>query len=845
MTVSLPIDVHLDAIRAALSDSMIVLLSAPPGSGKTTRIPPALLSAEWLSGQGIVMLEPRRLATRAAARRMAEERGENVGDTIGYRVRFDNTVSARTRIEVVTEAILTRRLQNDPELNGVGLVIFDEFHERNLHSDLGLALCRDVQNGLRPGLRILIMSATLDVEGLRRALGEVRLIEAPGQAHPVEMHYLPRDSDARIEDVAAAGIQRALRETEGDVLVFLPGGGEIQRVSERLPQDAQTVILPLFGDLAPEAQDLALSPDPHGRRKVVLATPIAETSLTIPGVRVVVDAGFARVAGFDAVSGLGKLTSVRISRASAEQRAGRAGRQGPGVCFRLWSESTQQGLLAHLPPEIAVSDLAPLTLELALWGVDDPGSLAWIDAPPIGHYAQAIHLLQELGALDRDRRITALGRKLAGQGAHPRIAAMLAEADRLGLRPLAADLAALLSERDVFRAGPGGPGRHVGVDVEDRLSALAAFRSGGRQAARQLDADPAACGQVARVAKQFGADGTPDGTQAGRLLMYAFPDRIAQRRDLPGDGSPARYRLANGKGAWLAASDPLAQSSWLLAARLDAGQGEAKIQSAARLALTDIERDFAERIVTVEAASWDERSNGVIARRERRLDALVLSSEPWLDPPAAMQQLGLLDAIRRKGLTVLPWNDNAQALRGRVAFVSRTFPETDWPDWPDWPDWSDKALLDSLETWLLPYLNDMRRLDHLKALNLTDILHAALGWQRQRALDDLAPTHLVVPSGSRVRIDYASGEIPILAVRLQEMFGATATPALAAGKVPVLLHLLSPGRRPIQVTRDLAGFWDRTYAEVKKELKGRYPKHYWPDDPLQAEPTARAKPRGT
>lgn len=843
MPFSLPIDSHLDAIRAALAAHPIVLLSAPPGSGKTTRVPPALLDAAWLAEQGMVMLEPRRLATRAAARRIAEEQGEPVGETIGYRVRFDHKVSARTRIEVVTEAILTRRVQNDPELAGIGLVIFDEFHERNLHSDLGLALCRDVQNGLRPDLRLLIMSATLDVEALRRALGDVKVINAPGQAHPIAMHYLPRDPDARIEDVAVAGIHKALRETEGDVLAFLPGGGEIRRVSERLAPDPQTVVLPLFGDLSPEAQDQALAADAEGRRKIVLATPIAETSLTIPGVRVVVDTGLARVPGFDAASGLGRLSTIRISRASAEQRAGRAGREGPGVCYRLWSESTQQGLLAHLPPEIAVSDLAPLVLELALWGIDDPDDLAWIDAPPAGHYAQARLLLQELGALDNSHRITALGRTLAGQGAHPRIGAMLAHAEALNARPLAADLAALLGERDVFRAGPGAVSRRVGVDIELRLTALAAFRDGGRQAVRSLDADPSACGQVTRISRQFAAGGNLNAGQAGdishagRLLMHAFPDRIAQRRELPGDGSPARYRLANGRGAWLAADDPLAQAPWLVAARLDAGQGEARILSAAQVELADIEQDLAARIETIEAASWDDRGNGVVARRERCLEALVLRSEPWPDPPAALIQLGLLDAIRRKGLAVLPWSENAQALRAREAFIARIFPDQTWPDW------SDRGLLDTLESWLSPYLNGMRRLDHLKALNLTDILISALGWERQQRLDELAPTHLSVPSGSRVRIDYESGDLPVLAVRLQELFGASTTPAIAGGRVPVLLHLLSPGRRPIQVTHDLAGFWERTYAEVKKELKGRYPKHYWPDDPLQAEPTARAKPR--
>ncbi|MCP5142930.1 MAG: ATP-dependent helicase HrpB [Gammaproteobacteria bacterium] len=841
MPLALPIDPHLDAVRAALATHPIVLLSAPPGSGKTTRVPPALLAAEWLAGQGIVMLEPRRLATRAAARRMADERGEPVGETIGYRVRFDNRVSRQTRIEVVTEAILTRRIQNDPELTGIGLVIFDEFHERNLHSDLGLALCRDVQAGLRPDLRLLIMSATLDVEALQRALGDVMLIEAPGQAYPVDLHYLPRDPDARIEDTAVAGVRRALRESEGDILVFLPGGGEIRRVAETLAENGSEAVLPLYGDLSAEEQDRALGPAPDGRRKIVLSTPIAETSLTIPGVRVVVDTGLARVPGFDPNSGLDRLRLQRISRASAEQRAGRAGRQGPGVCYRLWSETTQQGLLAHLPPEIAVSDLAPLVLELALWGVDDPASLAWIDPPPAGHFAQARALLNALGALDEQGRLTATGRNLAGKGTHPRIAAMLLHAKAMGAdaATIAADLAALLGERDLFRDGGDRPRQRIGVDLEPRLAALAAFRDGGRAAVRDRGVDPGACGQVARVAKQFGATGTADTGLAGRVLMQAFPDRIAQRREVTKDGSPIRYRLANGRGAWLPADDPLARSAWLVAARLDAGQGEARILSAAAVEPDAIEQGLGDRIHWQESARWNETTRSVDARRERRLGELVLASEAWPDAPAELIQRGLLDAVRRNGLAVLPWSDTARELLVRERFVARVLADEDWPDW------SDEALLRDLEDWLLPWLDGMRRFEHLKALHLTDVLIAALGWERRQRLDELAPTHITVPSGSRVRIDYDSGDIPVLAVRLQEMFGATDTPRLVDGRVALLLHLLSPGRRPVQVTQDLAGFWARTYAEVKKELKGRYPKHYWPDDPLQAEPTARAKPRGT
>ncbi len=831
----LPIDEILPHLRAELAARRRIVLQAPPGAGKTTAVPLALLDEPWLAGRTVLMLEPRRLAARAAAARMAELLGEPLGETVGYRVRFDSQVSARTRIEVVTEGILTRRLQQDPELAGVGLVIFDEFHERHLHSDLALALCLDSMEALRDDLALLVMSATLD-GGSIAALLDAPIVSSQGRAYPVDVRYLPREPAGRPAEVAAAAVRRALEESTGDLLVFLPGAGEIRRTAELLQGLAGGVQLhPLYGDLPLEQQQRAIVPDPQGRRKVVLATNIAETSLTIEGVRVVVDSGWQRVPRFDPRSGLTRLEMVRVSRASADQRAGRAGRLGPGVCYRLWGEGTQRGLIPFNPPEIASADLAPLALDLAQWGVADAAALRWLDAPPAGALAQARSLLAELEALDGDGRITPLGRKMAALPLHPRLAHMLLKAEPLGLGGLACDVAALVSERDILR----GPPAERSCDFTLRLEALQAHRRDGRDGARRYDADPAACGVAERAARQWrhliGVQ-APQGetAAAGELLALAYPDRVARRR---GDDG-GRYRLATGRGARLEPHCPLAKEEFIVAADLDGTGDDSRVRSAAAVSLTDLERLLAARLAWREEVRWDGAQEAVTARRVRSLGALELETAP-LDKPAPQALIAaMLEGIRALGLAVLPWDEEKRQLQARVLSLRHWFPDEGWPDL------SDTALLAHLDAWLAPHLNGISRRAHLARLDLGAALKAALGWELARRLDEAAPTHITVPSGSRKRLHYEAGQPPVLAVKLQELFGLADTPRIAGGRVAVMLHLLSPAQRPIQVTQDLRGFWQRTYAEVKKELKGRYPKHPWPDDPWSAAPTARAKPRG-
>ncbi len=829
-THALPIDGVLADIAGALARSANLVLQAPPGAGKTTRVPLALLDAPWLQGRRIIMLEPRRLAARAAAERLAAELGEKVGETVGYRIRFENRVSAATRIEVVTEGILTRRLQRDPELAGVGLVIFDEFHERHLHSDLALALCVDAQRGLREDLKLLVMSATLDGGPVARLL-DAPVVTSEGRSHPVDVRYLARDPEGPLPEIMRAAVSRALAETRGDILAFLPGAGEIQRTRDllaELPGDVQ--IHTLYGDMPMDAQQRAIVADPQGRRKVVLATNIAETSLTIEGVAVVIDSGFARVPRFDPNTALTRLDLVRIARASADQRAGRAGRLGPGVCYRLWGENTQRGLVPFAAAEIVEADLAPLALELAQWGADADG-LVWLDPPPRATLAQARDLLKDLDILDGHGRITAAGREIAEWPVHPRLGHLLREGRRLRLAALACDVAALLSERDVFR----GPARDV--DLSLRLDALRAFRRAGRDAARRLDADPNACASVNRAAEQYrrlldAKDADDDDAALGVLLAFAYPDRVAQLRS---DGE--RLLLANGRGARLPQGSHLAKTPWLVAAVLDGRGDDSRVRLAAEIAPAQLRSHFQHRIETREVVRFDERREGVTAVREDRLGKLVLESKPLATPPPGAITAALLDAVRSRGLAVLPWSDAARELVARVESLRHWLPEDGWPDV------SDGALLATLEDWLAPYLAGMTRLEHLARLDLHDVLLARLDWPMQKRLEEGAPTHIAVPSGSRKRLTYKVGESPVLAVKLQEMFGQADTPRVAFGKVPVTLHLLSPAQRPIQVTQDLKGFWERTYAEVKKELKGRYPKHPWPDDPWSAVPTARAKPK--
>jgi len=845
-TTSLPIDGVLPELAAALGNGTSAVLQAPPGAGKTTGVPLALLDAPWLRGQRIIMLEPRRLATRAAARRMAQMLAERVADTVGFRVRGETRVGRTTRIEVVTEGILTRMLQHDPALDGVGLVIFDEFHERSLDADLALALTLETRDVLRPDLRVLVMSATLDGARVATMLGGAPIITSEGRAYPVETRYIERRAELRIEDAVAASVRRALASDTGDILAFLPGAGEIRRTHDLLLRSdlpARTHVRPLHGNLSGDAQDEAILPSAPGDRKVVLATSIAETSLTIEGVRVVIDAGLSRVPRFSARSGMTRLETVRVSRASADQRRGRAGRIAPGVCYRLWAEHEQHHLVAHAAPEIVEADLAPVALELAAAGIDDPAMLRWLDPPPPAAYGQARELLSELGALEAPGsasvgRITAHGGRMAALPMHPRLAHMVLEGDALGARRLACDLAALLSERDPIR---GDVGASVDADVETRLGLLHGSPS-GLPTGHYVDADALRRIRLEsdRVRALLGNTGAERGTEperafssvsTGLLLAFAYPDRIAQLR-APRSG---RFLLRNGNGAALSTAQTLSDSSYVVAAELDGRRPEARIFLAASVMLDDVERHFGDQVTWEQEIAWDARGRSVIAREREKLGALVLADRPIREPDPTAVTTALLQGIRELGVDALPWSDGARALRQRLEFLHAVD--------PSWPDVSDPRLIETLGDWLCPHVGNARSLADLSRVDLAGALLAMLRWDRRAAIDELAPTHIVVPSGSRIPIDYTDPETPVLAVRLQEMFGLADTPRIARGAVPLTVHLLSPAHRPVQVTRDLAGFWRTSYFDVRKELRGRYPKHYWPDDPMKAEPTRRAKPR--
>jgi len=818
----LPVVACLPALLEALAGRGAAVLQAPPGAGKTPRVPPALLDAPWCTGR-VLLLEPRRLAARAAARRMAAERGERTGETVGLTTRLDRLTGPATRIEVVTEGILTRRLQRDPSLEGVSAVIFDEFHERSLQADLGLALCLQARELLRPELRLLVMSATLDTRAVGRlmadASGDAPVIGSEGRSYPVVVRHRGPAPDARkLSQAVVPAVIEALEAETGNVLVFLPGQREIQQTARGLEGrvKADTRIRPLYGQLPPQAQDQALAPTSPGERKVVLATDIAETSLTIEGIRVVVDSGLARRPVFDLRTGLTRLETVRISRASAEQRRGRAGRLEPGVCIRLWAEESSSRMAAQTPAEILEADLAPLVLTLACWGAE-AGELAWLDPPPAPALAQGRELLRELGALDQHGGVTDHGRALEALGTHPRLGHMLLGATARGLGHTACLLAALLEERDPLP-------REAGGDLRLRLRALA--ETGGPRD-----------GVQARILTQAGrwrghlgiaAREPVDPEAAGLLLALAYPDRIGLRRP----GGEARFLLSGGRGARLPDGDSLGGATCLVAAVLDGAGRDAVIRLAAPLDRATLEAELPELISEQERLDWDAQQGAAMARLERRLGALVLDSKP-LDAvsPEALTRL-LIEAIRERGLACLPWTPESERLRQRMAFLHHLNSADDQAD--QWPDVSDAALLATLDHWLGPWLAGMNRLGHLRRLDLRAALRVLLDWPRQQRLDALAPERIDVPSGSGIRIDYSDPAAPVLAVRIQEMFGRAETPVIGGGRVPLTLHLLSPARRPVQVTRDLAGFWARTYAEVKKDLKGRYPKHHWPDDPMQA-----------
>src|SRR5580704_1022246 len=858
LTSGLPIDATLPALLAALAQGPSAVLQAPPGAGKSTVVPLALLEEPWARGKRILMLEPRRLAARAVAQRMSQILGEPVGRTVGYRMRMDTRVSRDTRIEVVTEGVLTRMLQSDPALEGIAAVIFDEFHERSLQADLGLALVLDARENLTPDLRVLIMSATLDGEAVARLLGDAPIVTSEGRMFPVESRFAgkgapplpgppfgpggPVDSP---EKITAQLVLRALREETGDVLVFLPGAREIRRVQSLLEaaEPAGSIrILPLFGELAPEDQDAALTPSPGGTRKVVLATNIAETSLTIEGVRVVVDSGLVRRSMFDPSTGMSRLETQRISRASADQRQGRAGRTEPGVSYRAWSEGAHRSLAPFTPPEIVEADLIPLALELASWGTRDPSALRWLDPPPAAMLASARDVLEKLGALDSDGRITPHGREMASIGVHPRFAHMLLRARGMGRLPLAADLAALLGERDLLRGASGARD----ADIRTRIEVMrgegsppgidwpASRRFGlqrARRAAKDLQRQAAASNSTAQDRQSFdyGAE------DVGVLLAFAYPDRIGRRRA----ATDGRFTLANGRGAHFAEPQGLAKQELIVAVDLDDRERDARILLAAPLTRADIDEHMPERLRRQESVEWNSREQAVIARRTVELDAIVLEEKPLPEIPVEAARAAMLTGVRELGIDALPWSRESRDLQARIEFARKLR----GPGESSWPAVSDADLAESVETWLTPWLDGITRKEHLARIPLMDVLRSLLTWEQQRELDSLAPTHLQVPSGSQIRIDYLDPSAPAVSVRLQEVFGLDATPRIGGGRIPVTFKLLSPAQRPVQVTRDLASFWRGSYAEVRKDMRGRYPKHYWPENPLEAQATRGARRR--
>ncbi len=822
---SLPIDAVLPDIVAALRGAANLVLVAPPGAGKTTRVPLVLLDEPWAEGRKLIVLEPRRLAARAAAQRMADLVGEPLGETIGLRVRLGSRIGPRTRLEVVTEGVFARMILDDPELSGIAAVLFDEYHERSLDADLGLALALDAQGALRPDLKLIAMSATLDGARVAGLMGDCPVVRSDGRAFPVETRHLGRDPAMRIEDQVSQVVLRALAEDEGSILVFLPGQGEIRRVTERLTErirDPRTIVAPLYGTLDRAEQDRAVSPPAPGLRKVVLATSIAETSLTIEGVRVVVDSGLARVPRYEPDIGLTRLETVRVSRAAADQRRGRAGRTAPGICYRLWEEAATGALRPFAEPEILAADLAPLLLDCAAWGVTDPATLPFLDRPPAPALKEARALLDSLGALDAGGRITERGRRLRDLPLPPRLARMVVDAAAQGDARQAAEIAALIVER-----GLGGEG----ADIEHRLERFRRDQSRRAQDMRGLARGWAK--EAEAGARPREGAGSPSGI--GALVGLAFPDRVAKAR-----GRPGEFVMANGRGCALDPADRLAREPFLAVAEIAGGAATARILLAAPISEADLVALAGPALIERDELVFDRAARALRARRVRRYGALVLSDAPIAIAHGPEAAAALARGIADMGLAALPWSKASAQWRDRVMFLRRAEGEA-----AGWPDLSDAALVATIEDWLAPHLDGIASVSAIEAGLLHQALTALLPWDLQRRLDAEAPTHFEAPTGSRLPVDYDAPDGPAIAVRVQELYGLAHHPALAGGRVPLVLNLLSPAHRPIQITRDLPGFWKGSWADVKKEMKARYPRHVWPDDPAAAAPTTRAKPRGT
>jgi ATP-dependent helicase HrpB len=815
-----PVTEIAESLLVQLEQHHAVLLSAPPGAGKSTVLPLYLLEAPYLNGKKILMLEPRRLAARSVAARMADLLNEPLGKTVGYRIRFETCISDETRIEVVTEGILTRMLQNDPALEAYGIVIFDEFHERSIHADLGLALCREAQQLIRNDLRLLVMSATLELKGLQ-ALLDAPVIESKGRQHPVEIKYLGASDYQSVAESAATHTVAVAEKHEGDILVFLPGEGEIKLAAERIKQSRPDwAVYPLFAQLQHHEQRRALLPDPSGRRRVVLATSIAETSLTIEGVHIVVDSGFMRKSRFSPTTGMSQLYTERVSVDSADQRAGRAGRLGPGVCYRMWSIADHERLASFRKPEILEADLCPLALELAAWGVSEPHTLTWIDPPPSGIYAGALETLQGINAVE-GTKITAYGRDVHRLPCHPRVAHLLLSASNNDQKQLACDLAAVLEERDPL-------GKDAGVDINSRIELLRRYRGAQKLGKGFL--------RIAKTAdsylKLMGLEpnnGSFIPGETGLLLARMYPERIASAKP----GNNALFQLANGRLASFAHTDSLAHEPWIAVAHLDQRETTGKIFMAAPLEPSDL----AEFVKTNESVRWDSRNRQLVTATETRLGTLLLQSRPLAAPKPAWVKEALLQAVKQDGAVLLDWNSEVVNLQARVESLRK------WNGAADYPSFNTEVLLAHAELWITPWLEKVRNAADFQKLPLLEALLAYLGWELQQKLNQLAPAFLIVPTGSKIKLEYyINGQTPVLAVRLQEMFGLTQTPTINQGIQPVVLHLLSPGYKPVQVTADLVSFWNGAYHEVKKELKRRYPKHAWPDDPFKALPVAKGRP---